>query len=189
MDKKFNELNLLPDKYRFNIYLQSILQKVAILGVINIIILSLIFMILVFQKKQLTKQCHYLDKKISEVSTLIQKIQPFINKKKNLLIQFSTLEKRKKLFYLNYSIEYSPFIATIILAENISNGINIVSLSFNNGMFAINGTADSSKSFYNFYKKLKNCKYIKDINFYYLNLDKKTNLLSFKLDIFLKLVW
>ncbi len=183
---KKRELNLLPEKFRFDIEKHVLIKRITLIAVFNILVLILITVNLFLQNNILRNKINEEKKLLSRFIGLTDRFSPYKKQYNSLKRRISQLDAKKKLYFINYNLQHSPLLSTVILGKCILKGIKITSLEYSNGVFSITGDSESGKYFYKFYQSLTKNRYIKKTDFFYLQKNNQANILKFKIAVYLK---
>ncbi|GEM_PF-4791802 len=181
-----SNFNLLPQEYRFDIQKYIIIRWILLLSIFNLILIFGVYTLLNFEKRELKRLTTDKKNVLLKLQGLNSNFIKYNEEYKKLLKSIGDTEEKKKLFSLNYSIKNSPFVSIISIGKSLLNGIEIVDLNYNNGVFVMIGSAESPQKYYDFYLNLKNNNNIEDVEFFYVEQNDKTGLISFKFEIKVK---
>jgi Tfp pilus assembly protein PilN len=179
-----SEINLLPEKYRYDIFKGVILKVSVLIFIFNIILISMIYVDKVFELKDLKKTHLFKKGENNKILALNDKLLKYQNEKQSLIKELNALKsienEIKEVKYKSNSALYD----IISLLELLTGKNEIVNMSYAGGVFRIEGVSDSPKEFYRFYSILDKSKSIVSADFQ--SLEKKDGRLSFSLIVKMK---
>ncbi|UOD35604.1 hypothetical protein DSN97_04600 [Deferribacteraceae bacterium V6Fe1] len=179
-----SEINLLPEKYRYDIFKGVVLKVCLLVFIFNIIFIGMLYTDKVFELRDLQKTYFFKKRENNKILALNDKLLKYQNEKQNLIKELNALKsienEIKEVKYKSNSALYD----IITLLELLTGKNEIVNMSYAGGVFRIEGVSDSPKEFYRFYSILDKSKGIVSADFQ--SLEKKDGKLNFSLVVKMK---
>lgn len=178
------EINLLPEKYRYDISKHVIIKICVTIFLLNSVFLGVFYY---DQKNELNYLRSVLNEKenydislkniLSNLDTYKNEKNALIDKLKNLKDVENSLRKQK----VNNN---SVLLDITTLSDLLSDKIVLNDVSYTSGVFSIEGTASDPKSFYEYYKRVETNERVSHADFQ--NFEKIEGGIKFSLVIKLK---
>jgi len=176
----------LPPYAIFDYKKYEIIKKLILFFIFNALFITTFTTVIFFEVKNYKKIERSYQNFYIKLKNLNESFTTFKNEYKNLTEKLKLLNLKEKKFYLNYPINYSTLIGTLIIFDTLSENVSFKSIDFDikSGEFLIIGEAKNSKDFNNYYKQLEVNNYFSSVEFFYLK--KIKNTLEFKIKVKIK---
>lgn len=184
INDNLKEINLLPEKYRYDIAKHSIIKISVAFFILNLIFLGVFYY---DQKKELNYLRSVLNEKENydiSLKNILSNLDTYKNEKNALIDKLRILKDVENYLSKQRVNNNSVLLDITTLSDLLSDKIVLNGISYTSGVFRIEGTASDSKSFYEYYKRVETNERVSHADFQ--NFEKIEGTIKFSLVIKLK---
>lgn len=183
-DDNLKEINLLPEKYRYDIAKHIIIKISVVFFILNLIFLGVFYY---DQKNELNYLRSVLNEKESydaSLKNILSNLDTYKNEKNALIDKLKNLKDVENSLRKQRVNNNSVLLDITTLSDLLSDKIVLNDISYTSGVFSIEGTASDPKSFYEYYNRVETNERVSNADFQ--NFEKIEGAIKFSLVIKLK---
>lgn len=158
-------VNLLPVGVRYDFEKQYLIKGMIYFLFLNIVFFGIVITNNLIEVKLLNKLYLSKTKYVASIQHINSNFMRYNTEYDGLKQRLSILKEKEKTFFSHFKLDFSPLVSTVIHLDSIKKGVYISKVEYTSGVFIVEGFADKSVSFYNYYKSLENNNFIKDLDF------------------------
>ncbi len=174
------EINLLPSNIAFD-YKKFVIIKLSILFLaLNVVFLFCISFVNIYINKSLQAKLMERQRYLSQIEQMNNEFGKYKNRYVKLKKELVKLKDDIKYYKRIVVLHRSAFADSIVFVNTFFGGVWFDLVTYDNGVFNIQGYAPSKDKFQQFYSLLEQNKYIGNIEFFYIK--KKDDKYIFKIN-------